>query len=111
MKYDWRAGLAASALLLSFAMPAVAAEKGDPVAGKLKANTCMGCHGIPGYNNPYPVYHVPKLGGQHATYIVNALHEYRDGKRKHSTMHAQASSLSDQDIADIAAFLSQAPGE
>lgn len=108
MKHDWRAVLVAAALMLPFGVSAVAAPVGDPVAGEIKANTCMGCHGIPGYNNPYPTYHVPKLGGQHATYIINALHEYRSGNRQHPTMHAQASSLSDQDIADIAAFLSQA---
>jgi len=77
---------------------------GDPVAGKQKAQTCMGCHGIPGYRNASPAYHVPKLGDQHAAYIVAALKAYQSGQRNHPTMHAQASSLSDQDMADIAAF-------
>ena len=59
-----------------------------------------------GYKNAYPSYHVPKLGGQSETYLNNALKEYREGKRKHPTMQAQAESFSEQDIADIAAYLS-----
>jgi cytochrome c553 len=82
---------------------------GDAGAGKAKASTCMGCHGIKSYNNVYPTYHVPKLGGQSEEYIASALKEYRDGNRSHKTMHAQAASLSDQDIADIAAYISHAP--
>lgn len=77
---------------------------GDGGAGKVKAQTCMGCHGIPNYNNVYPTYHVPKLGGQHAAYIVAALQAYKAGQRGHKTMHANAASLSDQDMADIAAY-------
>ncbi|MHB8473142.1 MAG: c-type cytochrome [Gammaproteobacteria bacterium] len=79
---------------------------GDPAAGKLKASTCLGCHGVPTYFNVYPSYHVPRLGGQHGEYIVAALKEYKTEQRKHSTMHAQASTLSDQDMEDIAAFFS-----
>lgn len=82
-------------------------SQGDVQAGKQMFYTCMGCHGIQGYNNVYPTFHVPKLGGQHAAYIVSALEEYRKKKRDHSTMHAQASSLSDEDIQNIAAYLSQ----
>ena len=59
-----------------------------------------------GSKNAYPSYHVPKLGGQSETYLNNALNEYRGGKRKHPTMQAQAESFSEQDIADIAAYLS-----
>ena len=82
---------------------------GNPEAGKVKASTCMGCHGIVSYTNVYPTYHVPKLGGQSAEYIAAALKEYRDGERGHKTMRAQAASLTDADIDDIAAFLSSAP--
>jgi cytochrome c553 len=96
-----------AAFALSFTAGAHAA--GDVEAGRVKANTCMGCHGIPNYNNAYPTYRVPRLGGQHPEYIMAALKEYRDGKRPHTTMHAQAMSLSDQDIEDIAAYLSKAP--
>lgn len=68
------------------------------------SNTCMGCHGIPGYRNAYPSFRVPKLGGQHPEYVVIALQGYKNQSRPHKTMHAQAQSLSDQDMQDIAAF-------
>ena len=80
--------------------------KGDAARGKGLTYTCRGCHGVTGYKNAYPSYHVPKLGGQSETYLGNALNEYREGKRKHPTMQAQAESFSEQDIADIAAYLS-----
>lgn len=100
-----RRGILALAALLS--LPAAAA--GDAAAGRDKADTCVGCHGIPFYTNAYPTYRVPKLGGQQPGYIVAALKAYRSGDRKHPTMHAQAASMTDQDMEDIAAFLSQAP--
>jgi cytochrome c5 len=78
--------------------------QGDVERGRLKADTCMGCHGIPGYTNMYPTYHVPKLGGQHADYIVSALQAYKTGQRDHDTMRAQASVLSTKDMEDIAAY-------
>ena len=62
--------------------------------------------GIPGYKNVYPHYHVPKIGGQNYDYLVAALTEYKTGHRKHPTMQAQGESLSDQDIRDIAAWIS-----
>ncbi len=80
--------------------------EGDAAAGKIKGYTCMGCHGIPDYKNTYPTYSVPKIGGQNIAYIEAALKAYRAGDRKHPTMQAQAESLSDQDIADISAWLS-----
>ena len=95
--------------VLVFAAAGAASAAGDVEAGRVKANTCMGCHGIPNYNNAYPTYRVPRLGGQHPEYIVAALKEYREGKRPHPTMHAQALSLSDQDVEDIAAYLAKAP--
>jgi cytochrome c553 len=67
----------------------------------------MGCHGVPSYNNVYPTYKVPKLGGQHAQYLVAALEAYKNGQRSHQTMQAQAKTLSEQDIQDIAAFFAQ----
>jgi cytochrome c553 len=94
------------------AQPAPAAETaaatltGNPEAGRQLVYTCQGCHGITGYKNAYPSYKVPMIGGQSAEYLSQALHEYREGKRKHPTMQAQAQSFSDQDIADITAFLS-----
>ena len=80
---------------------------GDPAAGRDKAVTCLGCHGVDGYRNAYPSFRVPKLGGQHAEYLVSALKAYRDGTREHATMQAQAHTLSDQDMLDIAAFFAQ----
>ena len=79
---------------------------GDAAHGKLLTYTCQGCHGITGYKNAYPNFHVPKIGGQAPEYIISALHEYKQGNRTHPTMQAQAQSFSEQDIADIAAFLS-----
>jgi cytochrome c553 len=88
------------------AATAPAAVKGNAEAGRALAYTCMGCHGITGYKNAYPNFHVPKIGGQSPEYLGNALQEYKKGSRKHPTMQAQAQSFSDQQIADIAAFLS-----
>jgi cytochrome c553 len=82
---------------------------GDAAKGKTLAYTCLGCHGIPNYNNVYPTYRVPKLNGQHPEYIVTALKAYRSGERSHGTMHAQASSQTDQDMEDIAAYFAGTP--
>jgi cytochrome c553 len=78
---------------------------GDAARGAKLGYTCLGCHGIPNYNNVNPVYPVPKLGGQHPEYLVVALTAYKNGERAHGTMHAQASSMNEQDMADVAAFL------
>ncbi len=96
---------AVSALGLNTAH-AASATKGDAARGKSLVYTCAGCHGIPGYENAYPNYRVPMIAGQKQAYIIQALHAYRTGDRKHPTMGAQASSLTDQDIADIASYLS-----
>ncbi|MGB1581435.1 MAG: c-type cytochrome [Nevskiales bacterium] len=89
--------------------PLFAHAAGDAEAGQVKADTCMGCHGIKDYSNVYPTYRVPKLGGQHPEYIVAALKAYKAGERSHPTMKANAAQMSDQDMADIAAYLSSAP--
>jgi len=79
--------------------------KGDAGAGAKKVAMCIGCHGLPGYQSSFPtVYKVPKIAGQNAKYIVAALGGYRSGDRKHPSMRAIAASLSDQDIADVAAY-------
>lgn len=94
-----------AALFIAAGLNATAASAaGDPARGAELATTCMGCHAIPGYRNAYPSYRVPKLGGQKADYIVIALQGYRAGTRPHPTMKAQAASMSDQDMQDIAAF-------
>jgi cytochrome c553 len=86
--------------------PAPAAPVGNPQTGRTLAYTCQGCHGVTGYKNAYPSFHVPRIGGQSAEYLTQALTEYKKGNRKHPTMQAQAQSFSDQDIADISAYLS-----
>jgi cytochrome c553 len=82
---------------------------GDPARGEELSYTCLGCHGIPGYKNVYPTYSVPELYGQHPEYIIAALKAYKSGERSHATMHQQAASLSDQDMADIASYLGSQP--
>lgn len=83
-----------------------AALAGDVKRGQALTYTCQGCHGVTGYKNAYPNYHVPKIVGQQQQYLRNALTEYRKGTRKHPTMQAQSESFSEQQIADIAAYLS-----
>ena len=81
---------------------------GDAQAGGQKNAMCIGCHGIVGYQSTFPqVYKVPKISGQGAGYIAAVLHEYKKGERKHPTMRGVADSLSDQDIADVAAYYAQ----
>jgi cytochrome c553 len=88
------------------------AQSGDPAAGESKSSQCAGCHGIPGWRNAYPAYRVPKLGGQHPAYLIAALKAYKSGARAHPTMHAIAAGLSEQDMADLAAFFGgAAPNE
>ncbi len=79
--------------------------KGDPEAAKTKVSMCIGCHGIPGYRASFPeVYRVPKIAGQNAAYIEAALRQYASGARTHPTMDAISKALSEQDIADLAAY-------
>ncbi|HEX5126472.1 MAG TPA: cytochrome c [Rhodocyclaceae bacterium] len=93
---------------LGFVVSAVQAAEGRPQLAAKKISMCIGCHGIPGYRASFPeVYSVPKLGGQHAAYIVAALSAYKSGERTNTTMHAIATALSDQDMADIAAYYSE----
>lgn len=102
-------GLRAGAFGIGLACIGAAHAAGDAEAGRIKAEPCMGCHGVAGYTNAYPNYHVPRVGGQAPDYIVAALKEYAAGQRPHPTMHAQAATLSDQDMEDIAAFFSGNP--
>lgn len=82
--------------------------KGDAKAGEGKIAMCIGCHGIDRYQASFPeVYKVPMIGGQSAGYIASALAAYKKGDRKHPTMRAIADSLSEQDMADVAAFYSE----
>ena len=100
-----RSAWLALSLTLALLAPGFA-QAADTVRGGKLAYTCHGCHGIPNYKNAYPIYSVPKLGGQHTAYLTAALKEYKAGGRAHPTMHAQAATLADADVADIVAFLS-----
>jgi cytochrome c553 len=91
---------------LTICLNGAAHAAGDVHSGRLKADTCLGCHGIANYQNAYPTYHVPKLGGQSAAYIITALQAYQRQDRQHPTMHSQAYDLSAEDMADIAAYFS-----
>jgi len=101
----------AIALVIALGVAGTAQAAGDAQRGKLLGYTCLGCHGVENYKNAYPTYSVPRLVGQHPDYIVAALKAYRTKERSHGTMYAQASSLSDQDMADIAAYFAGAPLE
>ena len=97
-------------VLLAFAGVASAASAVDLAGntGKVNVSMCIGCHGIPGYKTTFPeVYEVPMLGGQSEKYIENALKAYQKGERKHPSMQGIAASLSDKDIAELAAYYSQ----
>ena len=102
-------GLMAAAMAAAFQASAALAQApaGSADAARGKISMCIGCHGIPGYKTAYPVvYSVPMIGGQSPQYIVKALQAYRGGDRKHPSMTGIARSLSDQDMADLAAFYS-----
>src|SRR5881394_253129 len=103
--------LAACAAALAVSSPAFGQSPGaigNAEVGSQKVQMCQGCHGIPGWRTAYPeVYRVPKIAGQHQAYLVKALQEYKSGSRTHPSMHAIASSLSDADMANIAAYYAQ----
>ena len=95
----------AAALLLPGVGNAADAPKGDPQRAADKVAMCVGCHGIKGYRASYPeVYSVPMIAGQSERYLAAALEAYRKGDRAHPTMRAIAGSLTDEDIADLAAY-------
>ena len=113
MKNPKKFRLAAAALLIAAAPCVFATElKGDPAAGRVKSSMCVGCHNIPGYKTAFPsVYSVPKIDGQHAAYLIKSLQAYKSGERTHPSMRAVAASLSDQDMADLAAFYAAEPSK
>lgn len=94
-------------LVLSCAatLPVRAQTTGSAEAARGKVSMCMGCHGISMYRTAFPeVYSVPMIGGQSPEYIIKALQEYRAGERSHPSMRGVARSLTDKDMADIAAY-------
>jgi len=108
----------ARALCVAFAvavasvwLPARAETAGVAAAGREKSRMCEGCHGVTDYRNAFPeVYRVPKLGEQQAAYIVKALQDYKSGARRHATMRSIAAPLTDQDMADLAAYYAAPSG-
>ena len=109
MKNSLIPSILAAVVLVSIAVGSNAqGAQGDVVAGEKKVAMCIGCHNIPGYQASFPeIYKVPKIAGQNGAYIVAALTAYRSGERKHPSMRAIATTLSDQDMADVAAYYEQ----
>ena len=107
---DTSNGLLAVSATIALVLSSSAWAGGDPARGKARAEMCEGCHGIVDYRTAYPkVYPVPKIGEQQAAYIVKALQDYKSGARKHLTMRGIAATLSDQDMADLAAYYAGEP--
>ena len=106
-----RTSVLATVLATLVASPMASAQNaiaGDAAKGRDKTQMCQGCHGIDGWRTAYPeVYRVPRIGFQHEAYLVRALQEYKNGQRTHPSMRAIAASLSDQDMADLAAYYAQ----
>ena len=109
MPFRLRGWVRVAGVTLALVLAGQAQAAGDAQRGKQIGYTCLGCHGIENYKNVYPTYNVPKLVGQHPEYIVTALKDYRSKQRSHGTMYAQAASLSDQDIDDVAVYLAGKP--
>lgn len=92
--------------IFALSLPAHAA-KGDPVAGRAKAEPCKACHGEAGVSAA-PEF--PKIAGQHADYLATALRHYKLGKRKNAIMAGQVTGLSEKDMLDLAAFYAAQSG-
>jgi len=103
------AGLLLGAIACTAAHAQDASQGDAERAAKNKISMCIGCHGIQDYRTAYPVvYSVPYIAGQSPAYLASALKAYRSGDRSHPTMQGIAKALSDQDIADLAAFYGNA---
>ena len=117
LKLHARLGTAASLLATTVTLMVTAAAwaqtpAGDAAEGAKKNSMCIGCHGIAGYKTAFPeVYSVPKIGGQHPAYIVKALQAYKAGDRNHPSMRGIAATLSDKDMADLAAYYGAGPSK
>lgn len=99
-----RLGNLAACLVMSAIAAGTAFAEGDAANGKILGDTCKGCHFIQKHKNSYPVFYVPKLGGQNGEYISVALKSYAAGERSHDTMLSHAATLTEQDIADLSAY-------
>ena len=97
--------IATTILGVAMTLPAWAA--GDANSGKAKSTACAACHGPDG-NSPAPAF--PKLAGQNDDYLAQALKAYKSKARSNAIMNGQAANLSDQDIADLAAYFASQTG-
>jgi cytochrome c553 len=99
-----------SALLIALTVFAsqLAYAGGDAAAGASKSKPCAACHGAD-FNTPISP-DIPRLAGQHADYLAQALTDYKAGARKNAVMDGQAAALSPQDIQDLAAYLHSLSG-
>jgi cytochrome c553 len=94
----------------SAGLPAGHIDAGDKLAhtkGKATGQSCVDCHGAEGNAPIDPTY--PRLGGQYHDYLAHSLEMYRDGDREHALMSQQAKELTDQQIADLAAYFGSRP--
>jgi len=112
MKLHGKIGVSMAAAMFMSTAAWAQTPAGDAAAGAKKNSMCIGCHGIAGYKTAFPeVYNVPKIGGQHPAYIVKALQAYKSGDRNHPSMKGIAATLSDQDMADLAAYYGAGPSK
>lgn len=100
-------GLLRSAVAAALLLPLSAGADGNPELGRMKSETCTACHGADGLGIA-PIY--PVLAGQHADYLAHSLRQYRSGERSNAIMAPMAAGLSDDDIADLAAFYASLEG-
>jgi cytochrome c553 len=104
--------VAAAGITSVAAQTPAGAPAGDAAAGRQKNSMCVGCHGIECYKTAFPeVYSVPRIGGQHPAYIIKALQAYKSGERNHPSMKGVAATMSDKDMADLAAYYSAGPSK
>lgn len=88
-------------LVVMSSLPLVSYAAGDAVAGKAKAATCAACHGAEGIS-PNDMW--PNLAGQKQAYLIKQIKAFKDGSRKDPMMSPMAGTLSDDDIANVAAY-------
>ncbi|MEX0607764.1 MAG: cytochrome c [Halofilum sp. (in: g-proteobacteria)] len=99
-----------SAIIMSAVLAAAATNAqaaGNPAAGKEKAQTCAECHGERG-NTSNSMY--PKLAGQHESYLLQSMKDYQTGDRDNQIMAGMISNMSEQDLADLAAYFARQDG-
>jgi len=96
-----------AAVLVLFGTIGIAQAAGDATAGKAKSTSCAGCHGANGEGKGS----YPALAGKSEAELAQALHDYKSGKRSNPIMKSFANQLSDQDIANVAAYYASLKGK